>query len=70
MSIKKSDENEKLHLKYSKDRVANYVRMRGSLKNKFYADLKRTGFSENKLHLDIIRFYYDNQNKENGKQSK
>lgn len=62
MSVKKDAAEQKLREKYAKSRVTNYVRLGGSLKNNFYADLKRTGFSENKLHLDIIRFYYDNQN--------
>ena len=63
MSVKKEVAEQKLKEKYAKSRVTNYIRLGGSLKNNFYADLKRTGFSENKLHLDIIRLHYETKNK-------
>lgn len=60
MSHKKEIAEDKLKEKYSQHQVKTNIRLTGAVKNEFYSDLKKTGYSENKLHLSIIKFYYEN----------
>ena len=59
MSYKKENFDELLKKKYNKSVAILKTRLMGSYKAKFYNDLLRTGDSENKRMLSIMKYYYD-----------